>query len=416
MKAYDEGCRTHYEIPAENYEKFEQQVAKLSKRAVRLGLDPIIPMIFDRFKRPVSEKKPEGEQYLVYRVLFTAETVKIDGWRFVARIDHSNETGNIVRPMPNSGVEMPTKYRTTDPDCDHCKVRRYRRDTYIVCNEVTNEFHQVGSTCLADFLGHDPYRLARTAEFLGYADEAARGASEYIGGGDYRWIDVEEFLVNAAWAVRRFGWTPKSAVPDDFSKSTAARTWRNYRPYGSAEIAARETPSEEDRQNAAEALAWAQGLRTKGESEGTPLSEYEHNISVIAGAVLIEDRSTGLAASIVGVYLRNKGRAEMRAARDRSQRDSVHFGTVGERLRDLDCTVLTKFQIDGYYGVSYIYTFLTNDGNVVKWKGTKNLEIVAGNRVRITGTLKAHGHYREIAQTELTRCAVTLLDEQKAAA
>lgn len=408
MFAYEDGTRTQYEIPASNYAKFEAAVAKLSKRSVKLGLDPITPLIFDRFKKPVSEKKPDGEQYLVYRVLFTVEPIKLNGWKFVARIDHSNEAGNIVRPMPNSGVEVPTHYRTVEPNCDHCKVRRYRRDTFIVCQEETGDFHQVGSSCLADFLGHDPYRVARMAEFLGYADEAARASQDFIGGGDYRWVDVEEYLIHAAWAVRRHGWVSRKVAREreDMVNSTADRAMENCYPQPKHKP---EATTDEDRANAVEALAWAQSLRETAEREGRELSDYEFNVSVIGSALMIEPRSIGIAASIVGVYLKNKARETEAEARRRTQRDSKHFGAVGDRVKAISAKMLTMFPVETHYGTFYIYTFLTHDGNVVKWKASNKQNIVTGTEIKLTGTIKAHNHYKEIAQTEFTRCKVEVV-------
>ena len=60
-----------------------------------------------------------------------------------------------------------------------------------------------------------------------------------------------------------------------------------------------------------ESLAWAQAFADKAER-----SDYEHNAMVIANSPFIEYRAQGILASIVGVFLRNKGEKKAKAARD----------------------------------------------------------------------------------------------------
>ena len=287
--------RTIFEIPAENLGKFEEQIAKLSKKSVKLIGEAISPLIFGYEEKELSD----GLVHRVYQVLLTADVPKLNGWSFVARLDHSNETGTIVRMIPNSGVTLPEKYRhAKNTTCDHCNVNRYRRDTFVVRHCETGEFKQIGSTCLADFLGHDPSKIAKLAELLGYAYECGR-AGEHFVGGDLRWIDLQAFLEHAACMVRKYGWISGSVAYNNPSLiSTRVRASENMFGNGyDAPVAI----SEDDRALALEALEWAVSLSSKDN-----LSDYEHNVSVIANATMIEPRSLGIAASIVGVHFKNK--------------------------------------------------------------------------------------------------------------
>ncbi|RYD68026.1 MAG: hypothetical protein EOP83_01630 [Verrucomicrobiaceae bacterium] len=412
MQAYDEDARTLYEIPADNFAKFEQQVAKLSKRSVKLGCSPIIPFVFDRFKRLVNESKPDGPSYLVYKVMFTVDTPKLGDYTFVARIDHSNDTGNIIRPVPNTGIAIADKYRTVKPFCDHCNVLRARRDTYLVCDDTSGEIKQVGSTCLADFLGHDALRLARMAEFLGYADECARAMGGFTGAlHDLRWIDVDHYLTHCATMIRLHGWVSRKTAMEYDKDSTASLALGNSYP-SPKDAPYAEKPTPEDRQMAADALAWAQTLRDKAE-----LSEYEHNVSVVAHALMIETRSMGLCASIVGVYQMMKAREAGEEIRRRTQKNSTYQGKVGDKLSFGPAVLTHHFTIDGNYGTSYVYFFLTDTGNVLKWKASRCMELSNGHRYTVSGTVKDHAEYKEIQQTVLTRCKVAAeVVEQKEAA
>lgn len=327
-----DGDRSIYVIPERNRLKFESKMEELSRRSVKLGFMPIKPILIGHHEVKVNgnvQRDTSGRPLYNLEYYLTAEMPVINGWTFVARIDHANETGNIVRSVPNTGVELPIQYRSAAPACDHCRINRKRRDTFVLHCKETGEFKQVGTSCLIDFFGHDPYKIARLAEFLGYADELCRAASsEEFHMRDKRWIDVAEYLEWVAGAIRTDGWVSGSAAR--MSRLTPTRTVAMRRMYASkndildyapglklADAAAKfraDMVTPEDVALAAEALQWARGLQDRPE-----LNEYLHNISVIANAVVMESRSTGYCASIIAAYQREqrdaKAAIEQEAAR-----------------------------------------------------------------------------------------------------
>lgn len=282
--------RTIYDIPEENFAKFEREIAKLSRKSERLIGSAITPVLF-------SHEMIESTHGIrkVYQVYLNAESPCLAGWTFVARIDHSQDTGNIIRAIPNLGVDLPEYLRSVAPNCDHCGAKRRRRDTFVIRNDETGDFQQVGSTCLEDFFGHDPYKIARLAEYLGYANEISRASEESTGLQDHRYVNSEEFMAYCAMAVRKNGWVSAKAARENFgmvSTRDAAMCLKN----------TGETPSDDDHVLAAKAAEWGQSLAEN------PKSDYEHNVAVIANAAFIEKRSLGLAASIVGVFHDNARR------------------------------------------------------------------------------------------------------------
>jgi len=386
----DDEDRTIFRIPAENLEKFEAACAKLSKKALKMGCSEIKPFIFGH----TMETLADGLEHRVYEVLFTVETPKIDGWVFVARLDHSNETGNIIRLVPNTVESLPDHFRDVPPNCDHCNLLRKRRDTFVLRCETDGAFKQVGSSCLKDFFGHDPIKMARMAELLGYAYEAGRAAEYLTHGLDLRWVRVERFCQYAAMAVRLYGWVSGKAAyenPNLIATRERAKVW-NIDGYSEA------APTDEDKKLAADALEWAQSLRDKDNK-----SEYEHNILVIAEAEVIEARSMGLAASIVGVYVKNLTKP---VKTDLTK--SKHVGNVGDKLTNVSVTVLNTFVFNSAYnGTTYVYKMLTTEGNVLTWfASTTPGSVIEGQQVKITGRIKAHNEYKGVKETVLTRCKV----------
>lgn len=303
--------RTIYNIPEANYPRFEKEIAKLSKRSVRLIGYPILPV-------PIGYdvvKNAMGIESKIIQVYLQADSPKLAGWTFVARLDHSNETGNVIRIVPNIDVTIPDHFRTCAPNCEHCGVRRKRRDTFVIRNDETGAFQQVGSTCLADFFGHDPYKIARLAEYLGYANEAARGNEEYDELAEQalhnrRSINLDEYLCFAAKAVLKHGWVSAGAARESEESyalnrpvlvSTRSRT-DSLRVESRYDSSLNEVTAEE-RALVDGAIEWAQTVAED------PKSDYEHNIAVIANSLYIEPRSCGLAASIVGVYYNKQRKA-----------------------------------------------------------------------------------------------------------
>lgn len=396
--------RTVFEIPAENFSKFEQQMAVLSRRSVKITGEEIPFLVFSWEERVLED----GLMHRVYQVLITSEPPRVDGWGFVARLDHSNETGNIIRAVPNT-APLPERFRTCPPDCDHCRHKRYRRDTFVLRNDETGEFKQVGSSCLVDFFGHDVTKLAKRAELLGYAVECAMAAEERCVGGDLRWIEVSEFLAHCAWAVRTFGWvSSRAAYENETLYSTRDRAWDNMRiPFKDRAYLGYVEPSEDDRARADAAIDWARSLADK-----ESLSDYEHNIHVIANAVMMEYRSLGLAASIITAHDRKLAQDTQR----RREYESQHVGVVGQRM-DFEATVIDLKSFPGSMGTTFLYRFRTGEGNVLTWFASRPQGLVAGQRCKVRGTVAGHETRNNKRETKVTRCKVdTLPDDRNVAA
>lgn len=84
---------------------------------------------------------------------------------------------------------------------------------------------------------------------------------------------------------------------------------------------------------------------------------------------------------------------------------SEYVGDIKQRLRDMDVTLTDARTIDGYYGMSTIYTFVYNE-NVLTWITTSAQDIQVGDHVVLTGTVKDHKEYKGVKQTILSRCIV----------
>lgn len=387
-----------YKIPKENLPKFQKMLEKLSKKSEKLTGERIHFVPFNT----ITEKHGGFVREYVEVLLSGFEAPKLNGWSFVARLDHANDIGTIVRPVP--GFVVPEMYRDRGSVCDHCGIKRYRRDTYLVKHNETGETKQIGSSCLKDFLGHQhPEKIAKMAQILGYADEVARGVMSI--GEDRRWIDLEAYLAHVALMIDRHGYMSQAsakrinATIEDQAKQvqpTSTRAISNLLPDPRYKDLV-EMPSDRHIQLAQAAIAWAASL---GE-DGTVLSDYSHNIHVLAASGMIEFRSIGYASSIVGTYMREHG-----LFKSAEKRPTNHVGVVGSKL-ELDVEYVKSRWVSSETGGFYVHEFMDAEGNKLAWMTGTGVEAEVGTKLKLKGTVKAHNEFKGVKSTIMTRCKLS---------
>jgi hypothetical protein len=422
----------------------EASLVALAKRGARKGL----PVLAWSWGRPVTANEllsHEGAAYLpgalihsthshgvtysvpVTRIPLTieGETPRYAGWTFVACLQHL-EGENIVRALP--GEEIPESFRTRGPACDHCKANRRRNDTYVLRHD-SGQFVQVGSTCIADFLGSDAAgKVASQAEL--FAAACALGLDDGYEGFGSTSNDrlLSAFLPIVAWSVRAQGWTSRTKAREVGGEATADRAWSYLTDAREARKAGVDV-TDEDRATAEAAEAWGESLTdaTVNAEQG----DYLHNLRAVTRTGLVTSRTAGLAASVVTAYQRSVDRDREKAERaarptlDAYQGnvgDKVSFGLapkVGKRgapvkgapvvLSLAPVTLDFVKQIETQFGLTTIVKFRTSEGAVLTWfaSSTELGRADVGKCYTLTGTVKAHKLYEGTKQTTMTRCTVT---------
>lgn len=380
-----------FQIPEACYSKFEKAIEKLSRKAVKLGGGEITPIVFGYEMIPGKYK---GTEIKVFNVLLGGDIPTIDGWEFVAKIDHANkELGNIVRSLP--GKQVPENFRHVTCKCDHCNINRFRRDTFVLFHAATEDYKQVGRTCLKDFLGGhvNAEQVGKMAELLSYAQEVARGFVGYEQGYDRRYLNLEEYLTHVAAAARIKGYFVSKSMasenPGMVPTANIAMDALLGSTYGDLiEIL------DEDRQQAEKAIEWAQTL--EGE-----LNEYQHNIKLMAASGAIEFRSSTYAASIIGGYLRMIKEPYVKKERPVSN----YVGTVGQKI-DLVVTLKYSTTTDGRFP-GFMYLFNDEVGNTIKWFTTLDIHKEVGDTMKLTCKVKAHEEYKGVKGTIVSHAKVS---------
>ncbi|GAA1463431.1 hypothetical protein NE857_33800 (plasmid) [Nocardiopsis exhalans] len=335
---------------------------------------------------------PEAYDVQVQTITVTGQVPSFGGWQVLARFHQDAEGVATYHAEP--GFEFdPEAY---DPaQCDYCRIRRERTKTYVLAHAESGQVTQVGSSCLADFLGVNvsPAVIEASGSLFGDVEEAT-----HSGGYGEDTHPVPVVLAIAAAAVRRAGWTPRS-TDDPRATPTAdlVSDALNGRSRSAQELREALRPTETDHETARQAQAWTQ------DHEGD--SEYIQNLRAVMSADNVSPRNLGLAVSAVGTYQRAQ-----EAERDRqAAKSSQWVGEVKQR-QERTLTVLNVRTIEReayhYYdsGLSWLVTFADTDGNRFKWFASKEPEFETGQTVTGKATIKEHTTYREVKETVLTRC------------
>lgn len=391
--------RVTYDIPAYRLSTAEALIARANRRAERAKIPHRFEYTVERYDR--KQRNPDTHIEEVQqraKITLNRPTIEHDGWTFLGTMEWT-EGGLVTRVAP--GVTL--KHRPEAKRCDACGVARNRIDTYLV-RGPDGEEKQVGSNCLETFLGVKP----GTLWMLQWDEIASQESGEegwgFSGGGEVRY-DPASILTLGIATMEAYGWVPRSKA-DEWGRMATVDVMKNV-----LDPPTRETP--QDRQfregviaraaelddKAAEVLEFAQTI------DGD--SDYVYNLRALANSTTVGWRDLGLLISAIAVKNR---RDEQRATEKVAAKVSEHIGTVGEKITAQPARITGVRYIDGQYGVTTLLTFVTPEGNVIKWFASGSHAHEIGDEVTIDrATIKGHGEWHGVKETTITRAKLTVV-------
>ena len=413
-----------YSIPEVNMESLEKKLKRIEKKCAKYGCDFKYERLGERFEEIDLPKYDEfGEKVGTYKAVVKLVDVEVEGkavvngWRFAASLEYTDK-GNII--CGSGGVEVPDRYYDCEPWCEHCKTKRDRKYSFIVFNEESGEFKQVGKACLKDYTGG--LSAEGVAIYESYFKEIEMASEDYGGYrcGGHEYFEVDELMVYAAEMIRIYGYVRSQ----DAGISTICRATDAYRVDHGMWISRfeREAVQEEyddavskgfnpKRQESVDLARAVKEWIVNNERD----DNYYHNLKVACSMEYCDGHS-GLLVSAFPAYNRDLEFQAEKRERERKMREegalSKHVGEVGKRVsfKPVDRKVLTSWET--MYGVTMVYKFVDESGNVFIWKTGKwvddEMEIE-----KMVGTVKEHKEYRGVKQTELTRCKVEYVPRKK---
>lgn len=387
-----------YLIHSSNIEALNVKIEKLNKKANKLNV-PSIEIKEIEIQKKVDPKTKEVNLYHLIEI--NGEAPKLNGWKFVARIETIKDNlHNLIFVSPNEIV--PSMYRETGSTCDHCSTNRYRKYTYILKNE-NNDYKQVGSSCLKDFLGHtNPHSYANYLEWIEDLIIFAEDSEEYdrgsYGVNDVK-FDLTYYVSYVAEYIKQTGYFLSRSKAQEFERSsTADSVWNEiHNRKLKKEHKIVQEISEESEQLAKDAIEWAISLKDKEN-----LSDYQHNLQLSCEVNVVDWRSCGIVASLITAYQYEKDMIEKKERIKKERKNSEYFGEVGER-GEFILTVINKRGFSTQFGWTTLHIFKDQDDNIATWFSS-NKEFEEGETVTIKATVKEHREYEGTKQTVLTRC------------
>lgn len=385
-----------------NMERLEKKLIAIKNKCKKFGCSFSYNKVGEEFRTLKNEK---GIEYQARFILVEAEgKAVINDWMFIASVEHT-EKGNIINSI-GCGVEVPERYYTSEPFCEHCNSKRARKDTFIVMNQVTGEFKQVGKSCLKDFTnGMD---AAMVSKYYSFFDELIKGEQPDGCGHIEAYYETKEILAYAYECIKHFGYVKINAS----EKSTWDRTFdywcvnhgftrwisdhKVYEYKQQMKNVGFNPESESTIKAVEDALVWI--------AEQEESNNYMHNLKIVCGSKYVSASNSGIAVSLFPTWNKDLEYQKKQEAKRNADATSKHVGEIGQRItfKIASATCLTSWETE--WGITQLFKIVDYSGNVFTWKTSAYPDFEKVET--ITGTIKAHNEFRNCKQTELTRCKV----------
>jgi hypothetical protein len=409
----DQNTPETFRIVKDVMPELEKRLAKLNKRGAKIGVKPFELVIEKEYVIPdprfknvafVEQGIPVPKIAMV-DVHIEGQGPKIEGWKFVGSLDHHTIPGEVlIKTVP--GETIPPQYFNAEPVCDHCGHKRARKDTFILQNEETGQYQQIGRSCTKDFIGHDPERIARLLSGLWSIYKDVEN-DVFMGGGSYveHVYNADEVLKWTIRAIELYGWVSKSSADETNNPTVGHVSYIIEPPYRPKkpememwlkERARFESVADDEKEDA-EIIAAREWLDEQPDS-----NEYMHNLKIIATQKHIPYRLMSFWTSMIAAYQRA---AEKLKVAERTKKVNEYIGDVKQRC-DFTVTVIHRTGFDSYYGYVNIVVMLADTGHTLVWYANTSPDMSQGEKYKIKGTVKKHEEYKEWKQTHLSRVKV----------
>ena len=397
-----------YFIHEANLERLTKKINTIKNKCTKYNLDFHFAIVGEEFR---TIKNSEQEDEVVKYYLVEADgSVNHADWEFVGIVDY-HEEGNVIRQY-KTDIEVPERFRHTDRTCEHCNKIRSRKETYIIHNTSSDDWKQVGTGCLCEFTnGLDAENVAK---YISCFDELIKGEA-ISGSGSYeRYQNRDDILRYAYETVKHFGYEKadectqrptKTRVSDYMQADSVMKRWLSdeYTKQCKDEMAmVGFNPNTDEVKNfIKDAVDWAC-------SNAEDSNQYLYNLKVICSSEYVKGKDFGILVSLIPTYMRHIEREIAKTEREKNraaEKASEYIGSEGAKVSANIKSAACVYAKDTVYGTTFMYKFLSLDGNIIMWSTDKVIDTDTVDT--ITGTVKRYEEYNGVKQTWLTRCKVT---------
>jgi hypothetical protein len=240
-------------------EFLKARIAELNKKAAKYKVPPLeIVIVKEEMVKVIHPdlKKMQMSQSIIipldkglledpnswvlakqYTLSIKGEPPHVEGYEFIARLEHTPE-GNFIYTSPHSSVpNLPSEFKTVNQHCDVCHTNRDRNDTFVIKMEKEDptrfpdkkagDLLVVGRNCLARFLpgisvtGLIAY--TNMIEATQYDVQEASNMEEFDGmggGGGGKYYETHDHLLT--WIVATYLYTGRYMSKSQANKNAEA--------------------------------------------------------------------------------------------------------------------------------------------------------------------------------------------------
>lgn len=262
----------------------------------------------------------------------------VDGaeWKFIAHLDHSTDPAVVTTASNDENIVA--QYRYHAANCEHCKLDRNRRYTFIAENTTTGTRVQIGSTCLQAYFGN------ATAESLILLATWVRAIP--------KWFEDDEFTGTRTIIIPTMDYLIGAAsctLVQGFKRTDERHPTKFDAPW------VIQHASDEAKELAVKSADWARSQNCGG--------SYILNIQAVLSGEFVNLNTKGPAlgslASLPNSYLRSLEQDKTETAREAARTEDC---PTDSKRRTIAGTVLSLKYGDNMYGPTYRMTVITTGG------------------------------------------------------
>ena len=297
--------------------------------------------------------------------------------------DANNETREILR--------------NRDFHCDHCNTTRAKKNLYMIKNKKTNEIKYVGKACMKEFIGESANKFfaeEKEIKRMMNLDDFFTTVEPYI------YISIKNYLT-IAYEMAKNGeeYINKNLANYECIESTNEK------------ILSKLPTCQDENPKINEIIKWF--VETNKNSN----NDFTQNVLEILKEDYTTIRLASRLAFIPFSYMKYLAKMELKRQREEinAQMANEYLPFKVDEKVNLSLKLLkyTYFEREAYNywdnGITYVYTFIDDNGRVAIWKTSKGSfarEENLNKKYNVSGRIKEFTEYKDMKQTVLTRCKI----------
>lgn len=443
--------------------QLEKLAEEMNKRARRLGIEEIKINILDQQWKEIKPELdlPYSVKVLKIEILGPAVPLVKPGYKLVGLVQSAIDGQDInsavekkdnpdadITPLRivtklNNEKQYDMSYFRDTPAivCEACKTRR-KRNTIIVLEDTNQDkLIGVGTECSTVYIPTPVSNVeflanleAEVARITGEDDDSSDGGG-FGGGGPRNVFELNTILRTVASYLNFYPYLSRSKavepqqpttqiILDLFSHGLAKDEWIIKIKQDIRSV----IDSDKITADVAGTITWLESIK--------PISDFDANLSIAYKAsrdFAVTQKTLGFMVYAVFAYKKEQQKLVEEAIKKAKGIGIAKVGTIGKRENFGKATVVGMSSHDSVYGTTHrVKMILDANGAVLIWWATskpqlpgletrevdgKQLpiwrDVVVGDVVDVTASVKSHDVYKGEQQTVITRASFTLWDAPK---